>query len=197
LTDGTAKLMFNVGRELFYVPVMMIMKALIDATDEFIYKHCVAGCEDDLLMTASVTTMLRQLHREGLHTHSQVKAHVGEKFRAKIVRIIGEWATDTECCEFMLDSGTFIQCNSNLEKFHILVLALQKMYSGVQGNCAPENADHVMLQEVILGGHLYLQLIKDKLANWMQTIQYTVLRKARQQTTDSFKPSKPLKTIFT
>ena len=102
-SDGSVKLMFNVGRELFFVPIMMIMKALIDATDEFIYKHCVAGCEDDLLMTASVATMLRELHREGIHTHAQAKTFIGEKFRTRIQKIIGEWATDCECCEYLLE----------------------------------------------------------------------------------------------
>lgn len=42
--------MFNVGRELFFVPVMMIFKSLVDVTDEFIYKKCIAGFEDDLYM---------------------------------------------------------------------------------------------------------------------------------------------------
>jgi hypothetical protein len=42
--------MFNVGRELFFVPLMMLLKAAVDVTDEYIYKHCVAGYEDDLYM---------------------------------------------------------------------------------------------------------------------------------------------------
>lgn len=46
--------MFNVGRELFFVPLMMIMKALVDVTDEFIYKQCVAGYDDNLFMKGYV-----------------------------------------------------------------------------------------------------------------------------------------------
>jgi DNA-directed RNA polymerase beta subunit len=80
-----------------------------------------------------------------------------------------------------------------MEKFHFLVFALQKLFSGVQGKCAPESPDHVMLQEVLMGGHLYLQLIKDKLANWLITLQYTILRKLKLDTSmDTLKPSRAL-----
>jgi DNA-directed RNA polymerase I subunit RPA2 len=67
-----------------------------------------------------------------------------------------------------------------MEKFHILVYALQKLYMGVEGSCSTENPDHVMLQEVLLGGHLYLMLLKDKLLNWLQAVQYGVIRKVAQ-----------------
>ncbi len=50
LSDGGIKLMFNVDKELFFVPLMMVMKALVDVTDEFIYKQCLAGYEEDLYM---------------------------------------------------------------------------------------------------------------------------------------------------
>jgi len=82
-----------------------------------------------------------------------------------------------------------IQCQTPMEKFHFLVFAMQKLYAGVQDKACPESADHVMLQEVLLGGHLYLQIIKDKLVNWVTTLQYLVLRKARIDPTFSIKPS--------
>lgn len=43
-------------------------------------------------------------------------------------------------------------------------------------------------QEVLLGGHLYLQIIKDKLLNWLTSIQYAVLKKCRDPTS-SLQPS--------
>jgi len=77
-----------------------------------------------------------------------------------------------------------------MEKFHTLVFALQKLYSGVQGKCAMESPDHVMLQEVLLGGHLYLQLLKDKLFGWLNALQFLVARKLKhQKTPEPLKPS--------
>ena len=50
LADGSVKMMFNVGRELFFVPIFMVLKSLVDVTDEFIYKQVTAGYEDNFVL---------------------------------------------------------------------------------------------------------------------------------------------------
>lgn len=94
--------MFNVGRELFFVPLMMLIKAMLNVTDEFIYKNCMAGYEDDLYFKSCLTDMLRDLHRDKIHTHEQAKVYIGEKFRSKVQRIIGTWTSDSEVCEYLI-----------------------------------------------------------------------------------------------
>lgn len=47
VTTGTAKFMFNVGKELFFVPVVMVLKCLVDKSDAEIYSHLVAGKLDE------------------------------------------------------------------------------------------------------------------------------------------------------
>jgi len=102
LTDGSIKLMFNVGRELFFVPLMMIIKATVDVTDEFIYTHCMAGYEEDLFFKSCVTDMLRDLHRDKIHVHEQAKSFIGEKFRARVQRIIGTWTSNAQVCDYLI-----------------------------------------------------------------------------------------------
>lgn len=48
--DGTAKLMFNHDVTLFYAPVMLVLKCLVDASDEHIFKTVMDGYEDDLYL---------------------------------------------------------------------------------------------------------------------------------------------------
>jgi hypothetical protein len=36
----------------------------------------------------------------------------------------------------------------------------QKLYSLALGKCSPESADSPMMQEVLLGGHFYLMVLK-------------------------------------
>lgn len=57
------------------------------------------------------------------------------------------------------------------------MFCLQKLYQGVQDRAAPESPDHVMLQEVLLGGHLYLQLIKERFFGMLVSIQQLVGKK--------------------
>lgn len=94
--------MFNFRKELFFVPIMMILKSLLDVTDEYIYNKCIAGYEDDLFMKSCITDMLRELHRMGVHSHYQAKNHVGSKFQQRVLYIIGPWGTDSEICEHLI-----------------------------------------------------------------------------------------------
>ena len=43
VTSGTAKFMFNVGKELYFVPVIMLMKCLSDRSDADIYAQLIKG----------------------------------------------------------------------------------------------------------------------------------------------------------
>ena len=47
VTSGTTKFMFNVGKELYFVPVVMLMKCLTQRSDAEIYAQLVAGKRQD------------------------------------------------------------------------------------------------------------------------------------------------------
>lgn len=51
-----------------------------------------------------------------------------------------------------------IHIDDYIGKFHCLVVMLQKLFSVVQDKSCVEGADAVMMQELLLGGHLYLQV---------------------------------------
>lgn len=53
-----------------------------------------------------------------------------------------------------------IHLKNNTEKFHVLVVMLQKLFRVVQGHSLIENPDSIMFQELLLGGHLYLKVEK-------------------------------------
>ncbi len=44
---------------------------------------------------------------------------------------------------------------------------LQKLYALVNGDIVSDNQDSVMHQEVLLPGHLYTDLLKDVLQEWL------------------------------
>ena len=43
VTTGTCKFMFNVGKELFFIPVVMVLKCLSNQSDKQIFDHLIAG----------------------------------------------------------------------------------------------------------------------------------------------------------
>ena len=51
----------------------------------------------------------------------------------------------------------------------------------LQDKCVLEGADSLMMHELVLGGHLYLQLLKEKMADWLVTMKSIVLKKAKAE----------------
>ena len=68
---------------------------------------------------------------------------------------------------------------------------LRKLYSFKDGKCAEEGADNPMMHEVMLGGHLYLALLKERCEIWLRTMRTEMEKMVRQSdvpvdiTTDS------------
>jgi len=52
--------------------------------------------------------------------------------------------------------------NTDFDKLKLLVFMLQKLFSVAQNKCLIEGADGIMMQELMLGGHLYLKVIEKK-----------------------------------
>lgn len=52
-----------------------------------------------------------------------------------------------------------IHLHTDFDKFKLLVFMLQKLFAVAQNKCLAEGADGIMMQELMLGGHLYLKVI--------------------------------------
>jgi DNA-directed RNA polymerase I subunit RPA2 len=122
LTNGTARLRFFYERQPVYLPLMMVLKALCDVTDQFIFNELMKGKEDDTYFKGCVTNMLRLVQDENLYTSKQIKKYIGERFRAKSNS--PQWYTDEEVTDFLF-------------RFISLVLSI---YSQLFSSFATENA---------------------------------------------------------
>ncbi|XP_054265624.1 DNA-directed RNA polymerase I subunit RPA2 [Macrosteles quadrilineatus] len=176
VTDGSARLMISHRKTLYYTPIMLILRCLSSASDETIYRTIMAGYEDDLYFKGSVLSMLRSLHEQNIHSQDEAKQYLGKIFRIRFMEL-PTWSTDEEICDFILLHCVCIHVDDYKDKFHCLVLMLQKLFSVVQDKSCIEGADAVMMQELLLGGHLYLQVLKDRLQGWLFTIRSMILKR--------------------
>lgn len=55
----------------------------------------------------------------------------------------------------------------------------KKLFAFADNKCAVEGADSVMMQECLLGGHLYLQVLKEKLCFWLTGLKAQILKRAK------------------
>ncbi|KAH6940188.1 hypothetical protein HPB50_026310 [Hyalomma asiaticum] len=158
LTNGTVQVMFSYMKELFFMPIMMLLKALCDVSDYYIYSELISGKEDDSFFKGCVINMLRQVQNEGLLTRDQVRAYIGEKFR--VCMRLPEWYSDEEVAVFLLRHCICVHTESNVDKFNLILLMIRKLFAVAKGQCAIESADNPMNHEILLAGHLYLMILK-------------------------------------
>ncbi|KAL3273008.1 hypothetical protein HHI36_014464 [Cryptolaemus montrouzieri] len=92
------------------------------------------------------------------------------------------WFTDEEITDFILKHCVLIHLDDPVDKFNILVFMTQKLFTFAQDQCKIEGADAVMMQEVLLGGHLYLQVVKERLQNWLGNLKLRLMRRAKTNT---------------
>ena len=55
---------------------------------------------------------------------------------------------------------------------------IQKLYSFIQNKCSHEGVDCTMMHEILLGGHLYSRILKEKLQTLLEMIQRVSIKKA-------------------
>lgn len=57
---------------------------------------------------------------------------------------------------------------------------LQKLYSNVSGEYGEDNPDSLQFQETLLGGHLILAIIKEKMFDWLAAIKTNINQDLRK-----------------
>lgn len=72
-----------------------------------------------------------------------------------------------------------IHLDEPIDKFHLLVFITKKLFALAGNKCAVEGVDSVMMQECLLGGHLYLQVLKEKLGSWLTGLKIQILKRAK------------------
>uniref|UniRef100_A0A182Q1G0 DNA-directed RNA polymerase subunit beta n=1 Tax=Anopheles farauti TaxID=69004 RepID=A0A182Q1G0_9DIPT len=171
LTNGSAKLMINVQKSLSFIPIVMLLKALCNYSDHEIYRRLIASVESDQYYKRCILNMLRELHNETLHSSQDCRRHLGEAFRYKLTTMatMPRWYTDEQAGAYLLRQCVLVHLDSNEDKFNLLVHMMQKLFAFVQGRILAESLDMVMMQELVLGGHIFQSYLR---ALCLSTLQY-------------------------
>ncbi|XP_065195926.1 DNA-directed RNA polymerase I subunit RPA2-like [Sycon ciliatum] len=118
--------------------------------------------------------MLRQAQNDGFYRREHVLNHIGHRLRAR--REMAEWYSDQEVGESILRQEIAVHLSNNTDKYNMLVFAWRKMLSLVAGKSCADSADSPMNQEILLGGHFYLQVLKEKISQWLQAVRGELTR---------------------
>ncbi|PHH89406.1 hypothetical protein CDD83_6122 [Cordyceps sp. RAO-2017] len=185
LSDGNMTFRFSWRKNEYLIPVMMILKALVETNDREIFEGVIGpmGCSsmENTFLADRVELLLRTYKVYGLYGRSETRAYLGEKFR--VVLGVPETMSDEEVgTEFMRRivlvhlGNVDVTPEQDDAKFRLLLFMIRKLFALADGKCAVDNPDAVQNQEVLLGGFLYGQILKERLDEFLSVNVRTSLR---------------------
>ncbi|KPI39313.1 DNA-directed RNA polymerase I subunit RPA2 [Cyphellophora attinorum] len=179
LTDGNVTMRFSWRKNEYLVPVVMILKALVETNDREIAEGIVGtqtGSEKPSSFVSERTELLLRTYKVyNLKSRKQTLAYLGEKF--KPVLGIPFTMSDEKAGEEFLRKiilphlgNADVTDAQNQEKFDLLLFMIRKVYALAAGDCAVDNPDAVSNHEVLLSGFLYGMILKESLSEWLGRI---------------------------
>ncbi|PIO74566.1 RNA polymerase I, Rpa2 specific domain protein [Teladorsagia circumcincta] len=147
LESGTVQVALQYRREIFYLPFMYILKALVDKNDALIAAALKRGRKDDAFFLSCVMNMLSQCQDEGVMHREDALRAIGARFRVAVADRIAPWEGSEVAGRFIIDSCVAVHLDDHEEKFYSLVYMAQKLFALIKGECAPETPDNPQFQE--------------------------------------------------
>ncbi|KZT70325.1 beta and beta-prime subunits of DNA dependent RNA-polymerase [Daedalea quercina L-15889] len=161
LSNGSAMLRFSWRKREYVVPIMLVLKALVSASDKEIFEGVMMQDYEDTFLTDRVELLLRSFKTYTLRTGDQCLEYLGSKFRV-VLSMPEDW-TNKAVGVWLINKVVLVHLDSPREKFRMLLFMLRKLYAVVSKSCCIDNPDSPQHQEVLLPGTLYGMIIKERL----------------------------------
>lgn len=163
LTNGTAKLKVFYNARPFTVPLLMVMRALVDFSEKKIFTRLVNGYEgkEKQFYQNSIISMMKLVRKHGIANDSDALEHLGAKL--KKFQELPSWWSDADAGRSLVEQSIAIHLQDNEEKFNCLALMAQKLFALAKAECAIENEDNPMFHEVFTSGQIYFTLLMERI----------------------------------
>jgi len=180
LSDGNVTFRFSWRKNEYLVPVVMVLKALMETNDREIFEEIVGSAKsrgvNDTFITERVELLLRTYKAYNLNGKAKTRAYLGEKF--KPVLGVPDDMSDLEAGSEFLRRIVLVHLGNvdvtesqDSDKFKTLLFMIRKLYTLVSGECGTDNPDAASNQDILLPGSLYGMIIKEKLDEWLRSMQ--------------------------
>ncbi|KAJ2007555.1 hypothetical protein GGI04_001477 [Coemansia thaxteri] len=184
LTTGRLVLRFALRKQEYLVPVSLLMRALVGASDREIFEAIVGGDAENIFVRDRVELLLRAAKEYAVFTQDQALAYLGDKFR--VVMYAPEDATNIEIGRILLRRMVMVHLDTDRDKFNMMAHMVRKLYAVVSGECQEDNPDTQQLQEVYMPGHLYLAIIKEKVEDYLLGVRAEINKDVRAEKVDLY-----------
>ena len=119
LSNGSAMLRFSWRKQEYVVPIMLILKALVSASDKEIFEGVMMQDYEDTFLTDRVELLLRSFKMYTLRTGDQCLEYLGNKFRV-VLNMPEDW-TNKAVGVWLINKVVLVHLDSPREKFRMLL----------------------------------------------------------------------------
>ena len=201
LSNGGCVVRFLVRKQEFYVPIVLLLRALRETSDREIFEKTLAGEHTNRFVSDRIEVLLRGSGMDVDRTKKEraeegtrpnlVRALFGQReclaYLGKMFRIVlGEPASlsDVDCGRALMRRFVLVHLSNRGaragdDKFMLLLLMLRKLYAFAAGRCCEDDVDALSHHELLLPGHIYLMLLKERIDDYMLGISRLIQRDAR------------------
>ncbi|EUB58436.1 DNA-directed RNA polymerase I subunit RPA2 [Echinococcus granulosus] len=167
--NGEPTLAFTVENEQLFVPISILLRALMDKTELEIYEDIRRGGGDSLSLEEHAMRILMRLQKGDYNCQSRALCYLGKLFRLKMH--LPTSYTDYAAGEHLMREYVVIHVDSFADKYHILCYMIRKLHAFISGACCAESNDNLMFQEVLLPGTTYVQILRNRLITYLHTVR--------------------------
>ncbi|GLB34109.1 putative DNA-dependent RNA polymerase [Lyophyllum shimeji] len=172
LSNGSAMLRFSLRKQEYVIPIMLVLKALVGASDREIFEGIIMQDYQNTFLTDRVELLLRSFKMFTMHTGDQCLEYLGDKFRV-LLNMPEDW-TNAALGAWLIQKMILVHLESPRDKFRMLLYMLRKLYAVVASSCCADNPDSPQHQEVLLPGTLYGMIIKERMDEILNNIRANI-----------------------
>lgn len=164
LTNGSAKLKVFFNARPMTIPLMMVLRALVDYSEKKIFTRIVSGYhgKEKQFLQNSIVTMMKLVRGLGINNQNESLEHLGRKLKAFQQDLPASW-TDLEAGQNLIKESVAVHVQDDEDKFNCLALMTQKLFALAKAECAIENEDNPMFHEVFSSGQIYFTLLLERI----------------------------------
>lgn len=119
LSNGSAMLRFSWRKQEYVIPIMLILKALVGASDKEIFEGVMMQDYDNTFLTDRVELLLRSFKTFALSTEDQCLEYLGDKFRV-VLGAPEDW-NNKALGIYLLNKMVLVHLQNPRDKFNMLV----------------------------------------------------------------------------
>ncbi|KAH8118656.1 beta and beta-prime subunits of DNA dependent RNA-polymerase [Phellopilus nigrolimitatus] len=178
LSNGNAMFRFSWRKQEYVIPIMLILKALVGASDKEIFEGVIMQDYENTFLTDRVELLLRSFKTYKLYTGDQCLEFLGDKFRV-VLGLPEDW-NNTALGISLIRKLVLVHLDDPRDKFRMLLFMLRKLYSSVNSSSCSDNPDSPQHQEVLLPGSLYGMIIKERMEEALNGIRAQISQDVRR-----------------